>query len=155
MQLCLFQHQILFAYPKCHIIALQVVHNFRWLSFPFPKVVPVPSSKAEKTKEAFYEMGELKNVDFTELPEDKDLREVRHTLRPGLQDIGLLFTTDSFPESGTKTLRSMSVYKKRGKQPSDTISCENNLITSTIFVVFFAYLTSNWSISFALKSSHY
>ena len=36
----------------------------------------------------------------------------------------------------------MSVYTKPRKQPSDTISCQNNFITSTIFVIFFAYLPS-------------
>ena len=45
----------------------------------------------------------------------------------------------------------MSVYTKPGKQPSGTISCQNNFITSTIFVVFLAYLPSNRSTSFALK----
>ena len=54
-----------------------------------------------------------------------------------------------------KTLRSMSVYTKPGKQPSDTISCQNNFITSTIFAVFFAYLPINRSTSFALKPSCY
>ena len=47
----------------------------------------------------------------------------RDFLRPGLHDIGLLFMPDRFPESGTKTLRSISVYTKPGKHPSDTISC--------------------------------
>ena len=47
---------------------------------------------------------------------------------------------DRFPESGTENApdRSMSVYTKPGKQSSDTISCQNNFITFTIFVVFFA-----------------
>ena len=49
----------------------------------------------------------------------------------------------------------MTVYTKPGKQPSDTISCQNNFIMSTIFVVFFAYLPSNRSNSFALKPSYY
>ena len=40
----------------------------------------------------------------------------------------------------------MTVYTKSGKQPSDTISCQNNFIMSTIFVVFFAYLPSKQSI---------
>ena len=48
----------------------------------------------------------------------------------------------------------MSVYTKPGKQPSDPISCQNYFITSTIFVVFFAYLPSNRSTSFALKPSY-
>ena len=43
---------------------------------------------------------------------------------------------DSFPESGTKTLVSMNVYAKPGKQLSYTILCQNNFITSTTFVVF-------------------
>ena len=73
----------------------------------------------------------------------------------GLHDIGLLFMPDRFPDSGTKTLRSMSVYTMPGKQPSDTISCQNNFITFTIFVVYFAYLPSNRSTSFALKPSCY
>ena len=30
----------------------------------------------------------------------------------------------------------MSVYTKPEKQPSDTIMCQNNFITSTIFIVF-------------------
>ena len=49
----------------------------------------------------------------------------------------------------------MSVYTKPGKWLSDTISCQNNFITYTIFVVFFAYLPSNRSNSFALKLSSY
>ena len=65
----------------------------------------------------------------------------------------IIFHAGSLPESGTKTLRSMGVYTKPGKQPSDTISCQNNFITSTIFIVFFAYLPSNRSTSFALKLS--
>ena len=80
---------------------------------------------------------------------------INHLFRPGLHDIGLLFMLDRFPEFGTKTLRSMSVNTKPRKQPSDTISCQNNYITSTIFVVFFAYLLSNLSTSFALKPSYY
>ena len=52
-------------------------------------------------------------------------------------------------------LQSMSVYRKLGKQPSDAISYQNNFITSTIFVVFFAYLPSNRSTSFVLKPSYY
>ena len=70
---------------------------------------------------------------------------------PGLHDIGLLFMLDRFPESGTN----MRVYTKPGKQPSDTISCQNNFIISTTFVVLFAYLPSNRSTSFALKASCY
>ena len=54
-----------------------------------------------------------------------------------------------------KTLRSMSVYTEPGKQPSDTISCQNNFITSAIFIVFFPYLPSNRSTSFALRPSCY
>ena len=49
----------------------------------------------------------------------------------------------------------LSVYTQPGKQPSDTISCQNNFITSVIFVVFFAYLPSNRPTSFALKPSYY
>ena len=49
----------------------------------------------------------------------------------------------------------MSVYTKPGKQPSDTISCQNDFITSTIFIVFFACLPSNRSTSFAFKPSYY
>ena len=44
----------------------------------------------------------------------------------------------------------MSVYTKPGKHPSDTISCQSNFITSTIFVVFFAYF-SKQSINFLLS----
>ena len=62
---------------------------------------------------------------------------------------------DCFPESDTKTLRSMSVYTKSGKLPIDTISCQNNFTMSTIFIVFFAYLLINRSTSFALKPSYY
>ena len=62
---------------------------------------------------------------------------------------------DRFPESGIENARSMSVYTKPEKQPSDTISCQDNFITSSIFVVFFAYLPSNRSTSFALKQSYY
>ena len=54
-----------------------------------------------------------------------------------------------------KTLPSMGVYTKSGKQPSNTISCPNNFITSAIFVVSFAYLLSNPSPLFALKRSYY
>ena len=61
----------------------------------------------------------------------------------------------SFLNPVQKTLRSMSVYTKPGKQPSDTISCQNDFITSTIFIVFFACLPSNRSTSFALKPSYY
>ena len=64
-------------------------------------------------------------------------------LRPCFHDIGLLVMQDLFPESSTKTLWSMSVYTMLGKQPSDTISCQNNFTTSTTFVVFFTYLPSN------------
>ena len=46
-----------------------------------------------------------------------------------------------------KPLRTMSVYTKPGKQSSETISCQNNFISSTVFVVSFAYLPSNRSIS--------
>ena len=42
-----------------------------------------------------------------------------------------------------------------GKHHSDTISCQSNFIMSTIFVVFFAYLLSNRSTSFALKPTYY
>ena len=49
----------------------------------------------------------------------------------------------------------MSVYTKHGKQLSDTISCQNDIITSTSFVVFFALLRSNRSTSFALMPSYY
>ena len=40
---------------------------------------------------------------------------------------------DRFSESGTKMLQSMNVYKKPGKQPIDTTSCQNNFITRSIF----------------------
>ena len=70
---------------------------------------------------------------------------------PGLNDIGLLFMADRFPESGTKTVLSMNVYTKLGKQLSDTISCQDNFISSTKFVVIFVYLHSNRS-TFALKA---
>ena len=77
-------------------------------------------------------------------------------LRPGSHDIKLLLMPDRFPESGTKkTLRSMSVYMNPGKQPCDTVSCQTNFITSTIYVVFFAYLPRNRSTSFALKPSYH
>ena len=49
----------------------------------------------------------------------------------------------------------MRVYTNPGKHHSDTISCQSNFITSTIFVVFFAYLLSNRSTSFALKPTYY
>ena len=49
----------------------------------------------------------------------------------------------------------MSVYTKPGKQPRDTISYQNNLITSAIFVVLSAYLPRNRSTSFGLKPSYY
>ena len=49
----------------------------------------------------------------------------------------------------------MSVYTEPGKQPSDTIPCQNNFITFTICVVFFAYLLGNRSTSFVLKLSYY
>ena len=75
--------------------------------------------------------------------------------RTGLHDIGLLFMPDRFPEFGTENALSMSVYTKPGKQPGNTVSFQNNFITSTIFVVFFAYLPSNRSTSFALKRSYY
>ena len=61
----------------------------------------------------------------------------------------------AFLDPVQKTLRSMNVYIKPGKQPSDTILCQNSFITSTIFVAFFAYLPSNQSISFAWKPSYY
>ena len=76
--------------------------------------------------------------------------------------LGLVYTiSDYFSYQITflnpvkKTLQSMSVYTKPGKQPSDTVSFQNNFITSTIFVVFFAYLPSNRSTSFALNPSYY
>ena len=69
------------------------------------------------------------------------------SIRPSLYDIGLLFILDRFPESGTKTLWSISIYTKPGKQPNDTISCRKNFIMSAIFVVFFAYLPSSQSIN--------
>ena len=62
---------------------------------------------------------------------------------------------DRFPESVQITLRSMSVYTKPGKQPNDTISCQNNFITSAILGIFFSYLPSNQSTSFTLKPSCY
>ena len=62
---------------------------------------------------------------------------------------------DRFSESGTKTLRSMSVYTKPRKQRSDTISCQTNFIKSTIIVVFFACFPSNRFTLFALKLSYY
>ena len=71
----------------------------------------------------------------------------------GLHDIGLLSMPDRFPESGTKALRSTSVYTKPGKQLSDTISCQNNFLISTIFVAFFAYFSRNRSTS--LTPSYY
>ena len=61
----------------------------------------------------------------------------------------------AFPNPVQKTLRYMSVYTKPGKQPSGTISCQNNFITSTIIGVLFVYLPSNRSISFALKPFYY
>ena len=48
-------------------------------------------------------------------------------------------------------LWSTSVYRKPGKQPSDTISFQNNFITSSVFggggglVVFFVYLAQGLS----------
>ena len=73
------------------------------------------------------------------------------TFRPGLHDILLLFMPDRFHECGIKN----DVYMRPVKQPSDTISCQNNFITSTIFVVFFAYLPRNRSIAFSFKPSYY
>ena len=52
---------------------------------------------------------------------------------------------DRFPESGTKTPQSISVYMTPGKQPSNTISWQNNFTTSAVFVVFFAYFPSDRS----------
>ena len=43
---------------------------------------------------------------------------------------------DRFLESGTKNAPEYKCLYEAWKQPSDTISCENNFITSTIFVVF-------------------
>ena len=53
------------------------------------------------------------------------------SLRHGLHDIRLLFMLGSFSETCAKTLWSISVYTKLGKQPSDTILCQNNFITVT------------------------
>ena len=76
-------------------------------------------------------------------------------------DLGLVYTVSdyfscriAFLNLVQKTLPSMSVYTKPGKQPSDTISCQNNFIKSTIFVVFFAYLRRNRSTSFAIESDY-
>ena len=73
--------------------------------------------------------------------------------RLGLHDIGLLFMPDRFPESDTKSTPENECLHEAWRQSSDTISCENNFITSTIFVVFFAYLPRNRLTSFALKPS--
>ena len=62
---------------------------------------------------------------------------------------------DRFPESVTKNAPEYECLRKSEKQPRDTISCQNNFITSNIFVVFFSYLPSNRSTSFALKPSYY
>ena len=62
---------------------------------------------------------------------------------------------DRFLESGTKNAPEYECLHEAWKQPSDTISCENNFITLGIFVACFAYLPSNGSTSFALKPSYY
>ena len=64
--------------------------------------------------------------------------------------LGLVYTmSDHF------LCRITCVYTKPGNQHSDRISCPNNFTTSTIFVVFFTYLPSNQSTSFALKPSYH
>ena len=57
---------------------------------------------------------------------------------PSLHGIGLLFMPDRFLNPVQKMLRStcMHVYRKPGKHPNLTISCQDNFITSIIFVVF-------------------
>ena len=64
-------------------------------------------------------------------------------IRPGLPDIGLFFMPDRFPESGTRNAPEYKCLHKPRRQPSDSISCQNNFITSTIFVGFVAYLPRN------------
>ena len=85
-----------------------------------------------------------------------------YKLRPGLYDVlfiyflfGLFSCRIAFLNLAPKNLRRMSVYTKFRKQPSNSILLKSNSITSTIFVVFFAYLPSNRSTLSVLKSSYY
>ena len=74
----------------------------------------------------------------------------------GLHDIDYFLLPDRFPESGTKNTPEYECLHKAWKSAHcNTILCQNNFITSTIFGVFFAYLPSNRSASFALKPSYY
>ena len=64
--------------------------------------------------------------------------------------LGLVYTISdyfscriAFLNPVQKTLQSMRVYKKPGKQPSDTISSTKGIFYSAIFIVFFASLPSN------------
>ena len=61
---------------------------------------------------------------------------------------------DRCPEFGTKNAPEYECLHEAWKQPCDTISCQNNFITSVIFVVFFAYVKQSTT-SFALKPSCY
>ena len=44
--------------------------------FHFLKVVPIPKNKVDEAKTAFTEFGQMQNIDFADVPEDKDLQEV-------------------------------------------------------------------------------
>lgn len=40
------------------------------------KVVPIPRDKIDEAKDAFREYGQLQNLEFADIPEEKDLQEV-------------------------------------------------------------------------------
>ena len=102
----------------------------------------------KKTATSYF-MGRPTNSSFEIFDSNHQVRKLHaFPLRLGLHDIGLLFMPDRFPESRTKNAWGMGVYTSPRRQSSDIISCQNNFITSTIF---FAYLPSNQSTSFALK----
>ena len=76
-------------------------------------------------------------------------------LRPGYTISDYLSCRITFLNPVKKALRSMRVYTKPGKQFRDTILCQHDFITSTIFVVSFAYLSSSRTTSLTLKPSDY
>lgn len=57
------------------------------------KVVPIPRDKIDEAKDAFREYGQLQNLEFADIPEEKDLQEVSPIFLlldlPMLSSIGL------------------------------------------------------------------
>jgi len=46
------------------------------------QVVPIPKNKVDEAKTAFTEFGQMQNIDFADVPEDKDLQEMLSATSP-------------------------------------------------------------------------